>query len=101
MGVCANEVYINKRILVLEENPALLLNNTLSPAFVDWNLSKNIFENPQYYENVLLVNRFLEKDPPEIILDPKNIMEKYFERLPVLKSNYRKEGNNWVRKKPD
>ena len=96
-----SEVYINKRILVLEENPALLLNNTLSPAFVDWNLSKNIFENPQYYENVLLVNRFLEKDPPEIILDPKNIMEKYFERLSVLKSNYRKEGNNWVRKKPD
>jgi hypothetical protein len=89
--------FSDKRVLVLEDNPVALLNNTSSPAFLDWDLSKKIFDEPTVYENVLLVNRLFEKDPPEIVLDPENRMEGFFERIPRLKSRYQKSGQGyWV-----
>lgn len=88
----------NKRILVLDENPSLLQQNQLAPACLDWSIAKEIFEQPDYYENVLLVNRLFEKDKPEIIVDPKNLMEGYFKHLPALQKQYKKspEGYNLI-----
>jgi 4-amino-4-deoxy-L-arabinose transferase-like glycosyltransferase len=89
--------FSDKHVLVLEDNPAAFLNNTSSPAFLDWHLSKKIFDEPHVYENVLLVNRLFEKDPPEIILDPENRMEGFLDRIPHLKSQYQKSGQGyWV-----
>ena len=89
--------FSDKKTLVLDNNPGAYIHNTLSPAFINWNLSADIFDNSQYYENVLLVNRLFEKDSPEIILDPDNRMEKFFERIPGLKSKYKRSGNGtWM-----
>lgn len=88
---------LNKKILVLDDSPGMLIKNTLSPPFIDWELTRAIFDNPGYYENVLLVNRQFERDHPELIVDPENRMEKFFERIPKLKSQYQKLDNgNWV-----
>jgi hypothetical protein len=81
---------IGKRILVLDEDPSLFLQNTLAAPFTDWASAKRIFEQPDYYENLLLVNKLFEKDLPQVIIDPKNLIEKYFNRLPNLKSKYKK-----------
>lgn len=90
-------LFTGKRILVLDNDPGIYLSNTLSPSFIDPNLTKEIFDGPQYYENVLLVNRLFNQDAPEIILDPDNRMDKFFDRLPGLKGRYTKSENGyWV-----
>jgi len=80
----------NKRILVLDNQPSLFLHNQLSVPFFDWSLCGPIFQQPDYYEHVLLVNRAFEKEMPEVIIDPKDLMDGYFTRLPILKIKYEK-----------
>lgn len=78
----------NKRIIVLGEQPAVFRDNTLGGSFYNWDLSAPIFRNPDYYENLLLVHRLFEKGKPEVIIDPENLMAKFFEKLPELKAQY-------------
>lgn len=92
-----NSSIIDKRVLVLEDSPGIYLYNTIAPAFINWGLTEEIFKNPNYYENVLLVNRLFENDPPELIVDKNNLMESYFNRIPALRNRYTKFGDNtWV-----
>jgi hypothetical protein len=77
-----------KRILVLDHQPALFVENQLATSFYEWNVSSSIFEQPDYYNNLLIVSRSFEADPPEIIVDPKNLMKAFFERIPALKAKY-------------
>ncbi|MBX2961359.1 MAG: hypothetical protein KF687_02535 [Cyclobacteriaceae bacterium] len=87
----------NKKVLLLDDRPELFLNNRISPPFINWTLTREILGAPDFYENVLLVNRLFEKDPPELIIDPENRMEKFFTRLPDLKNRYTKSSSgNWV-----
>ena len=79
-----------KRILVLDDQPALYLENQLATAFYDWSIAQSIFEQPGYYENLLMVSRSFEADLPEVIIDPKNLMTAFFERLPALAARYEK-----------
>jgi hypothetical protein len=89
--------FSGKRVLVLDDDFSVYLSNTASPPFLNWKLTKTIFDGPQYYENVLLVNRLFEMDPPEIILDPENRLEKFVGRIPLLKNNYSQSPNGqWI-----
>lgn len=87
----------NSRVLMLDNSLSPFLHNTLAPPFINWSCSQEIFDAPQFYENVLLVNRLFENDAPQIIIDPENKIEKFFNRLPKLKNQYAKspEGH-WV-----
>jgi hypothetical protein len=82
--------FLNKRVLVLDEDPQAYVDNIIAPAFIDWRLAKEFFDQPDYYDHVLLINRLFMKDPPEVIIDPENRMEKFFERIPRLKAQYKK-----------
>ena len=89
----------NKRILVLSHQPDLFLQNKLGAPFYQWRMARDIFEHPDYVENVLFVNRSLTADLPEVIVDPKNLMEKFFERIPALKTKYEKSAEGYRLKK--
>lgn len=78
----------NKRILVLDHQPNLFVSNKLAGSFYEWDVCHSIFEQPDYYENVLLVSRGLQHDLPEVIIDPQNLMEKFFSKLPSLRFRY-------------
>ncbi|HEU5289760.1 MAG TPA: DUF6427 family protein [Cyclobacteriaceae bacterium] len=78
----------SKRILVLDNQPELFTDNQLATSFYEWNVFKPVFTEPNYYDNLLLVSRSFEDDLPEIIIDPKNLMEAFFERLPALAAQY-------------
>ncbi len=82
----------DKRILVLTNDPGIYKQNKLAGYFPDWSLSRTIFEEPDYYENILLINDAFEKDPPEIIIDPNDLMKKIFERIPAMKPLYKRDG---------
>jgi hypothetical protein len=83
----------NKRILVLSEDISVFKNNRMASYFLDWNLSKDIFDNPDYFENVIWVSDSFENDLPEIIIDPDDKMKKFFDRLPKYKNRYKREGS--------
>src|SRR5258706_11256358 len=81
-------VFKDKRILSLTDDPAVFQDNRSASYFLDWRLSKEVFDNPEYFENVILVSNSFEKDLPEIIIDPDDKMKKFFERLPQYKNRY-------------
>ena len=87
-----------KKILVLENDPGIYKNNEPASYFLNWDLSKEIFWEPDYFENVILVQNSFEKDKPDIIIDEKDLMKKFFVRLPELKKEYERSGNIYIKK---
>jgi hypothetical protein len=88
-----------KRILVLDHQPDLFLTNRLATSFYDWDMCRPVFEQPDYYEHVLMVHRTFENDFPEIIIDPKNLMKRFLERIPSLEAKYEKSPEGYRLKK--
>lgn len=86
-----------KRILVLDDSVELYCHNYLATPFLDWDLSEDIFRNPEYYENVTRVYRAFRKDPPEIIFDREHLLKGFFERMPEVSAAYTQQGNRYVR----
>ena len=81
----------NQRVMVLSNDAGIYRQNKLAGYFLDWDLSKKILEEPDYYENVVLVHQSFRSDPPETIIDPNGLMNKFFDRIPELQSAYRKD----------
>jgi len=87
-----------KKILVLDNDLGICKNNGAASYFLNWNLSKEILKEPDYFENVILVQDSFENDKPDIIIDEKDLMKKFFERLPEIKKEYERSGSIYIRK---
>lgn len=87
----------NKKILVLKDSPDYFTQNTVGGFFPEWDLCSDLFRQPGYYENVEILNRAFEKNPPEIIIDPENLISGVFIYLPDLEKQYNKSGENYLR----
>jgi hypothetical protein len=88
-----------KKILVLSARMDLYQNNEMAGYFLNWNLSKEIFELNHYYHDLVLINESFQKDPPEVIIDEQGQMNKIFSRLPLIAKQYERKGNRYERKK--
>jgi len=86
-----------KRVLLLEKNEGYYLENTFATAYLNWSLSKNIFEHPEYFENVSHVERSFQIDAPDVIIDEMDLMKPFFEKLPAWRIRYRREGNRYIK----
>jgi hypothetical protein len=82
-----------KRILVLENDLGIYAQNKMASYFLNWNLSREVFEHPEYFENVTLIDQSFQKDAPEVIIDKNDLMRNVFERIPRLKLQYKREGD--------
>jgi hypothetical protein len=89
----------NLSVLVLDNNPEWYVTNKLATGFYDWRLCREIFNKPDYYDNVLLVNAAFTKETPQLIVDPKNLMKAFFDRLPALAAHYEKSAEGYRLKK--
>ena len=87
----------DKRILILSDDKTLLLHNTLATGFYNWRLSEPVFSEQDYFENVILVDKAFAQGAPEVIVDPKNLMVNVFNRIPSLKTQYKREADLYVR----
>ena len=83
---------VNDRILIVGEDVGLYRQNRLAGYFLDWDLSRKYFVEPDGYENIVKIYKSIKEDPPEVIVDENNLMEPILERIPGLKTLYRKEG---------
>jgi hypothetical protein len=90
----------NQRVMVLTDDKGVYQQNRLAGYFLDWDLSRKVLEEPDYYENVILVHQLFKSDPPETIIDPHGLMNKFFDRIPELKSGYRKDSVFYRRRSP-
>lgn len=88
----------SKRILVLGNNLDIYRANYLATPFLNWQLSQEIFRNPDYYKNVTRVYRSFQKDPPEVIIDSENLLGGFLDRMPGVKSEYVRTGDSYVRR---
>ena len=59
-----------------------------------------MFEEPDFYKHIVLVAEAFEKDPPEIILDPNNLMPGILKYMPNVGAKYLKEKDRYVRVAP-
>lgn len=87
-----------KRVLVLDDSLDLYRDNFLATPFVNWQLSQDIFRNPDFYENVTQVYRAFKADPPELVIDRENLLGDFFNRMPEIKASYERQGDGYVRK---
>jgi hypothetical protein len=90
-------IAFGKKVMVLGDNATIYQNNFLAGYFLNWDLSRVVFEEPDYYEHLTTINQSFENDPPDLILDERNLMMPVFERIPKLKKQYRREGNLYRR----
>jgi hypothetical protein len=81
----------NQRVMVLTDDAGVYQQNRLAGYFLDWGLSRSVLEEPDYYENVILIHRSFQTDPPETIIDPGSLMQKFFDRIPEWQSRYRRD----------
>ena len=81
----------NKKIMILGNDLSLFQQNKLAGYFLDWDLSRKYFEQPDYYENIIKINKAITEDPPDVIIDPDRLMGPIVERIPSLENRYRKE----------
>lgn len=91
-----------KKVLMLDDNPGIYLSNKAGSVFLNWDLTREIFEHPEYYENVVRVNKALAENSPDVIIDPQNLFRGYLERIPSLKEKYILTGSGeyrWATKK--
>lgn len=83
---------VGKRILVLENNPGYLMNNRLATPYLNWRLSEQTLRQPGFYETVTEVYQAFKTDPPDVIIDEENLMKPFFDRMPEIRSAYKREG---------
>jgi hypothetical protein len=86
-----------KRILVLDEDLGIYAQNKMASYFLNWNLSKEVFEHPEFFGNIVLIDQSFQKDAPDVIIDRNDLMKNVFDRIPRLKPLYKREGELYRR----
>lgn len=94
-----SSAYSDRRIMVLTEDLSPFLKNKPAGIFLEWNLAKPVFDDPQYYQHVVAVAQAFQKDPPDLILDPHQKLAAFMPFLPEIQREYKQEGNSYRRVK--
>lgn len=95
--VAANSKYPGRSILVLGPEFEQYHGATPATGLIQWRLVRDVFEQPDYYENVGLVYKQIMSGKPEIITDPQHLLEPFMARSAELTRMYRRDGDNYVR----
>ncbi|MGR3812434.1 hypothetical protein [Jiulongibacter sp. NS-SX5] len=90
----------NRKIMVTGEAMDDFLNAQSGSAFVNWELSSNILEHPEVYQNLAVIFNKFEKEKPEYIIDNAQVFPDIFLKIPSLNAAYeRVEGTRHFRLK--
>ena len=92
--------YSGKKLLVLSDDLSQYQAGSVAGYFSEWALASAVFREPGFYEHIVLLNRLFAEDPPQIIVDPENLMPGVFRYLPKVARQYRVEGNRYFRIHP-
>jgi hypothetical protein len=88
-------------ILYLGDDLSEYSENKPGSVFMNFRITESLFNNADNYEAIEEINRAFELDRPDVIIDPENLMEPIFKRLPGLKSQYQQQETGiWEKKNP-
>ena len=80
---------VKKKIIVIGADAGEYKDNYLATPYLNWNLAKYDLENLDYYDSVISVLGHFRADPPDYIIDKKNVVPKLLKRVPQLAEKYR------------
>jgi len=86
-----------QRLLVLDNDIKIYKDNRSATPFLNWTLSKDIFANADYYENVVEVYRGITEDQPDMIRDKDDLLKPFLGRIPELRKMYVRKGIYYVK----
>ncbi|MCS6822268.1 MAG: hypothetical protein NZ551_10410 [Microscillaceae bacterium] len=78
----------NKRVLVIGDDLSYYQKASLATPYLDYNLSREHFENLDHYQTVVAVYENFRTDLPDVIIDQKQIMPQILEAVPLLAREY-------------
>jgi hypothetical protein len=90
-----NNVVSGKKVIVLAEDLSIYRHNQMATPFLNWRLSEEIFNNPEYYDHVVKVYQGFKTDTPDVIVDPNNLMKAFLDRIPELRRQYSKSAEGY------
>lgn len=82
-----------KRAFVFGQNLSIYRYSQPATPFLNWKLSSEFLGSLDFYDNLDLIFRSFENDPPEVIIDLENRVPNFFERLPIIACHYQSKGN--------
>lgn len=88
----------NQKVLVIGEDLSYYYGNSLATPYLNWTLAKKHFNNIQDYKNVVEIYQNIKSDPPQIIIDDKNIWPEIGRIIPEFEQNYRETRKGFYRK---
>ncbi|MFZ6664990.1 DUF6427 family protein [Peijinzhouia sedimentorum] len=95
------DVNPNKTILYLGEGLSEYAQNKSGSVFMSHRITEKLLSQSNNYEAIEEIQRAFELERPDVIIDPSNLMEPIFDRIPSLKLEYqKKETGIWERKNP-
>ncbi|MEO0552051.1 MAG: hypothetical protein AAF149_02555 [Bacteroidota bacterium] len=81
--------YTNKKIVVFGENKRPYNHASVATPFLNWEISKDVLQRPDYYDNLTIILKGFKQDMPDIIIDDSGVMPSLQERVVPLKENYK------------
>ena len=85
-----DELVRGRSIVVLSDQVDIYKNARLATPYLNWPLSRPLFDEPEYYDNLVKIYNTFREDPPEVIIDPTGKIEKVSAFIPWLEANYTK-----------
>lgn len=78
------EITTGKSVLVLSDDLTPCKDARSATPFVDFYLSRELFANPGYYDNLTRISSGFSLDMPDVIIDPEGLMGPVFNKMPTL-----------------
>lgn len=88
-----------KRILVLGNDPGPYAENRLATPYLNWSLARYDFERLNQFESATNILQHVERDPPEYLIDQRNLAPTLFARIPALARQYQEVSNGVYQRK--
>ena len=84
----------NEKLMILGPQIEAYQNNTMAGPFVNWDLSKSLFDELNQYKTIVLLDQYMNQDAPNYIYDPTGKFKLVQNYLPYLKTRYHETSKN-------
>jgi hypothetical protein len=84
----------NEKLMVLGPQIEAYRFNQMAGPFVNWELSKSIFNELDQYKTIVLLDQYMTQDPPNYIYDPMGKFKRVQNDLPYLQKRYQLTNNH-------
>ncbi len=86
-----------KKVAFLGDNISIYRHSYPATPFINWRISQYAWENMNQYAYLTLIMKSVLREKPGYVFDSKKYFDKLTDKVPVIRQQYRKEGNIYIR----